>query len=380
VTGVPPSSTVIRLSRLRFPIGAKSLADLRLHLGATYAAFLGAGIVITLDGESVPPVAFDNWAFPPEYEPRQFRSSLTTADGETIKFRAVGGLANQQGSILGEYGVYFYCNDRLIAQAKKTADVGFLAGYAGAAHNAISLVRVLVYLTGPAHCMPWTSNKADISVNHPTFRTIQRWLMNTVAGYAEVCKRLQGEWDTKVFSYSHGAVLELEIDDFDTVRKRFLPKLPAKRVPYEAALREKNRSLLVRKPWAQGAVDADVAVELLQRQRLDQKNRISLIILDSTLEIAYKDFLVYETRAHYTDAQLVQLFKNRHLVESEVKKHLSVPAGVWRKLNYFYGLRCKLIHERSAAGITDAEIEDLRRLTHRILTKLFKVRWAPEAR
>ncbi len=45
------------------------------------------------------------------------------------------------------------------------------------------------------------------------------------------------------------------------------------------------------------------------------------------------------------------------------------------KRKYLYGLRCKLIHDRSAAGAGDDELDAFRRLTQKVLKKVFKVKW-----
>jgi hypothetical protein len=380
VDAIAKASTIIELSRLRFRIDERDVSLLEEHLQATYALFLGGvDVTLSLNGTPLSPHTFENWTYPPDYRPRRFKGVVPTEDGDNIRFMAIGGLINERGSIAGEYGVYFYCNDRLIARGLKTVDVGFIAGLAGAPHNVVSLVRVIVFLNGPAQCMPWNSSKSAINVNHVTFKTIQQWLMNTVSGFANVCKRLHGEWDEKVFRYKSGSYVEEDIRDFEKVQKRFLPKLPTKRLNYGLALQKANLRVLKKKPWAQGIVEADAAVELIRHQRFDQKNRLALILLDSTLEIAYKDFLVNESGKHYTDAALVALFAARHQVENEVKKHINISPTLWKKLKFYYGLRCKLVHERAAAGISDGEIEDFRAAAHKVMSKLFKLKWLKDA-
>ena len=199
--------------------------------------------------------------------------------------------------------------------------------------------------------------------------------MNTVAEFAAVCRRLHGDWDDKVFKYAAGKYVDVDIADFDKAKKRFLPKLPTKRVNYGVALHKVNERVLRKKPWTQGILEADAAIELIRHQRFDQKNRLALILLDSTLEIAYKDFLVNDSGQHYTDAQLVALFKARHLVEAEIKKFVTISATLWQKLKFYYGLRNKLVHERSTAGIADDEIEDFKATAHKVLARLFKLKW-----
>ncbi len=59
------------------------------------------------------------------------------------------GLTRESSPAAGEYGVYFYCNDRLVARAKKTMEVGFTKGLAGLPHPKVSLTRGLVKASGP---------------------------------------------------------------------------------------------------------------------------------------------------------------------------------------------------------------------------------------
>lgn len=380
VDAIEKRSTSIELSKLRFQVDADELALLREHLRATYALFLSDDrFVLTLNGARLTSMLFDKWTFPPEYCPRRFQGTLKTEDGKEIRLTALAGLSNEQGSIAGEYGVYFYCNDRLIARGLKTPEVGFVARLAGAPHNVVSLVRVIVFLNGPADCMPWNSSKSSIGTSHRTFKVMQTWLQTTLTGFAAVAKRLHGEWPEKVFRFTTGKIIDVNISDFSEVKRSFLPPLPPKHEKYAVALQRINQSVLSKKPWARGAVEADIAVEVIQKQRLDQKNRLALILLDSSLEIAFKDFLVNESGHHYNDAELVSLFSARHRVESEVKKYISIEDHVWSKLKFYYGLRCKLVHERSSVGIGDSDIDEFRAIVQAVLSKLFKVRWVRRA-
>jgi hypothetical protein len=45
------------------------------------------------------------------------------------------------------------------------------------------------------------------------------------------------------------------------------------------------------------------------------------------------------------------------------------------KVQHYYGLRNKLIHERATVGITDAMVTDYRRTVELVLRKLFKLKF-----
>jgi hypothetical protein len=138
---------------------------------------------------------------------------------------------------------------------------------------------------------------------------------------------------------------------------------------------QKNQRIAKRKPWTRGLYEGVVAADLISKARLEQKNRIALIVLDSTLEIAFKEYLVNESGSVYSDAQLLQLFKGRHSVHAEIKKYpqAKIKADTWKKIEHYYQLRCKLIHEKATVGVSDGQIEDFREVVESVLKKLYKL-------
>ena len=127
------------------------------------------------------------------------------------------------------------------------------------------------------------------------------------------------------------------------------------------------------KPWAVGLYEGIIAVDTVFKQKLEQKNRVCLIILDSTLEIAFKEYLVNESGQFYNDKKLIELFKNRNDVQNEIKKFVVFGNDFWKKINYYYILRNKLVHERATIGITDSQIEDYREVVQKVLKQLYKI-------
>ncbi|MBW7991997.1 MAG: hypothetical protein FVQ84_18550 [Planctomycetes bacterium] len=131
------------------------------------------------------------------------------------------------------------------------------------------------------------------------------------------------------------------------------------------------------KPWTKGLYESIAAVDLIYRQKLDEKNRICLIILDSTLEISFKEFLVNDDKVpRLSEAKLKGLFNNRVDVHKEIKKYVKVNSNLWPIIEHYYILRCKLIHERATAGITDEQIEDFRKVVQKVLKKLFGLKFS----
>lgn len=377
VDNIPEGSTIIELQRLRVQITDDVIAKLKDHISTTYARFiLNSSIAIELNGEKLSPIVFENWAYPPGYEPRRYTGTLQTGDGYQIKVEAIAGLTLESSPAAGEYGVYFYCNDRLIARALKTFEVGFTKGLAGLPHPKVSLTRVIVFLNGDAQCMPWNSSKSDISTKHEVFLAIHDWLVQAVKDYASLSRIWMGDWPEKVFKHTSGDVHEVAVPDFPAVRKSYLPPLPRSRPRYSEVITQKNRTIANRKPWTKGLYEGVIAADLVSKhQRLEQRNRITLIMLDSTLEIAFKEYLVNESGHYYTDAQLQSIFAKRHLVHQEMQKYVSISASMWKKISYYNGLRNKLVHERASVGIGDSEIRDFRSVVERILGKLYKLKF-----
>lgn len=369
-------TTLVDLQRLRLVIDDDAIEQLREHLGATYAKFLkNKSVRITLNDKPLIPRFFDNWSYPPDFEPRRYTGDLHTADGRTIKVEATAGLSNESSPAAGEYGVYFYCNNRLVARALKTFEVGFIKGYAGLPHPKVSLTKILISLNGDAGLMPWNSSKSDISTKHEVFQALHAWLNEVVKDFAQLSRIWMGDWPNKVFQHTSGQIIDVPVADFPTARKSYLPPAPKSRPRFADVVKQINQNVAKKKPWVRGLFEGVIAAELIANQNLEQKNRISLIVLDSTLEIAFKEFLVNDSGTYYNDAQLLTIFGSRHKVHTEIKKYVNLSLDTWKKIVHFSDLRNKFIHQRATAGISDTELADFRDVVEAVLKKLYKLKF-----
>lgn len=376
VDNIGKGTTVVDLQRLRLIVTDESVDQLREHLCATYAKFLlNEAVTIELNGVSLEPRFFDNWSYPPKYGPRRYHGQLGTADGSQIEVEAIAGLSNESSPAAGEYGVYFYCNDRLVARALKTFDVGFTKGLAGLPHPKVSLTKVLVSLKGDARLMPWNSSKSDVSSKHEVFQALHTWLTQVVAGYAQLSRIWMGDWPDKVFKHKSGTIVDVPVADFPTARKSFLPAPPKSRPRFAELVTQANQKIADDKPWVRGLYEGVIAADVIARQNLEQKNRISLIVLDSTLEIAFKEYLVNDSGQHYSDAKLLEIFGSRHKVHTEVKKYITLSDDTWKKITHFSNLRNKMIHQRATGGVSDQELRDFRRVVESVLKTLYKLKF-----
>ncbi len=276
------------------------------------------------------------------------------------------------------YGAYIYCNHRLIAKALKTREVGyFVTAEAGVPHPDASLCRAIVELTGPAKLMPWNSSKTGINPGHQVFQHLRPTLIRLVSHFSSLSRRLKDTWEQTVFPYTTGAIDQVQPTDTSTGRGMTLPPLPRVHKPKSEQLKTRNKAQLRNQPWTVGLIEAIAAVDIIVRQRLDTKNRIALILLDSNFEIALKEFIVHRNDLfpphEYTDAKMLQLFQRRTEVIKTVTQRVPIPQVLIGQAQHYYGLRNKLIHERATANPTDTDIANYKRTVQELLTTLFKL-------
>lgn len=334
-------------------------------------------IELTLNNESLNGVLFDQWAFPPGYEPESFVKWLTpTNGGKKVRFQITSGLTTAGGSIGGEWGVYFYCNKRLISRAIRSQEVGFASGLAGVPHPRMSLARIIVEFDGPSANMPWISNKSAINYNNEIFRAAKSDIIQVVKTFTGLSKALQSDFETEVAPYTSGQVKKQKLDEDVPIKPSLLPKIPPKKVNFRDEVFAMNATLADAKPWVRGLFESVIAFEVLGKQRrLQQRNRILLILLDSTLEIAFKEYLANEASQTLGDDKLAQIFRNRLDVHTEVAKSVLPNDPIWNKVGYYYRMRCDLIHRRANLTVSDNEIEELRTTTTKLLHEGFGIRF-----
>lgn len=377
IDDITEGTTIVELQKLRFMLTDDALTYLKEHLRATYTRFLHDNkVTINLNQEPLQPLNFENWAYPPDYPPHKYITDLKSDDGGTLKVEILAGLTRESSPAGGEYGVYFYCNDRLIARALKNYDVGFATGLAGLPHPSVSLVRVIVSLKGDAQLMPWNSSKSGINSNHNMFLALRNLLVQVVKDYASLSRSLstkEGGWPDNVFKYPSGEINEIEIADLSNAKKSYLLPLPKSKMRYAEKLKQANQAIGKEKPWTTGLYESIIAVDLIFKHKLEQKNRVCLIILDSALEIAFKEYLVNESGTFYNASSLSKLFNSRHAVHEAVQSHVTFDDELWKKINYYYNLRNKLVHERATVGINDSQIEDYRSVVENVFERLFNL-------
>jgi hypothetical protein len=138
------------------------------------------------------------------------------------------------------------------------------------------------------------------------------------------------------------------------------------------SLKTANRSKIEDEPWTLGLVEAIAAVDLLRRQKSFQtRNRIALLLLDSSFEIALKEFIVHTQGLSLGGKSLEQIFEQRDAVIKIVRQKVDFDSVTLTKINHYYLQRNKLVHERATADITEADVDNYSETIQGVLTKLF---------
>lgn len=374
---IPAGTTIVELSQLRMPINARDGDMLRNHFGETYEWFLEIdGCQIIVDGEPSKPRAFDSWAYPPEFPPRTARFMISPDGKGKIGIELIVGLVRDREPSAENYGVYVYCNNRLIVKELRVREVGYFIGSeAGVPHPDASLCRAIVRFNGPAKLMPWNSSKTGINYTHAAFTQIRPVLVQLVSHFSSLSRRTKDDWENKVFRFDEGRMEEIDTVEIQSGKKLVLPPLPRVQKPHTEQLKVKNKVQIEEKPWTLGLVEAVAAIDIIERARLATGNRIAMILLDSNFEIALKEFIVHRTDLFepkiFNDSKIREIFANRNKVIDTVSEKALLRGDLIDRARHYYGLRNKLIHERATVGIASDDIENYRRVIQEVLTILF---------
>lgn len=381
IPSIRVGTTCVDISKLRRSFTEEEVNDIEKHLCETYSWFIENKCKIFLNKKILNLIRFDKWAFPPGFEPRSSIFEFYPDGQHKVVAQITAGLIQDRDPETENYGVYFYCNNRLIIKELRTRDVGyFISSEAGVPHPDASLCRVIVSLNGAAELMPWNSSKSGINYNHSVFLQIRPKLIELVKFFSSLSRRFKHNWESDVYQYKTGETEIITGEEMLASKKIILPKLPrVRKISRIDEIKNANTRILRDKPWTLGLVESLCLVEIIMKQTLDTRNRAAMILLDSNFEISLKEFIVNNSALFpphiYTDVKISSIFKARHLVINEVQPHANFSPTLLSKVQHFYNLRNKLVHERATVGITDAQIVDYTGTIEKVLTILFGLKF-----
>lgn len=372
---LPPESeghTSVVLTKPRQPITQSKIDNLIHHLRETYGRFLQSDTInITVNKRKITAIQFEEWSYHPDYPPTEVHGAIDTPDGD-VQFSIIGGLLTESAYSTGEFGVYFYCNNRLIERGTRNQEVGFRKGEAGVPHHSHSASRVIVSLSGPAKWMPWNSSKSGINYAHETFGKIQGVICDITATYASLSKRLQPQWTDEIFPCKVGNVAKYELDDSRKITQVPFPQLPAVRPNYAGEITANNKKVVSEGTWREKYVDSMVAIHALQRLKVNFRNQMGVILCDGILDLALLDFIIHEQNAK--SEVIATVTSKREYLLTEVQSRIDISSEVWATLASLKKSRQGLFNDPSAI-VPDAEMEEYRTAVQLLLWKLFKIKF-----
>jgi hypothetical protein len=374
IPDIDARSTSVELYKLRKPFAAEFVEQLRARFGETYGRMLKGQVEIQVNGKPVAPITFESWAFPPEHAPRRVEFEVVSPGEGVVRVEITAGLIRDRDPVDENYGVYIYCNERLIVRALKAREVGYYSS-AGVPHPDASLCRVIVRLNGPAKMMPWNSSKTGVNYSHKVFQNIRPVIEQLLGHFSSLSRRLKSSWESEVFSHGTGEVVPIAGANQDSGRRLSLPQLPRVQKSRVESAKARNIGVLTQKPWTLGLLEAVEFVDVIRRQRLETSSRISMILLDSTFEIALKEFIVHRQdlfpSSVYNDAKIAEVFKNRHKVIQTIIDVAPIDPRLLERARHYYNVRNKLIHERATVAVPEVDVDNYRDVIQSILSELF---------
>lgn len=371
---ITPGTTKVELSKLRLKLDKDAEKSLREHLSATYAYFVSKhDATLWLNGKPIEAKLFNDWSYPPGFEPRHYSGTVMSPTKRPITVDVFAGLSAEASPTLGEYGVYFYCNERLVAPAVKSFEVGFTTGQAGNPHPKISLTKIIVHLNGDAGDMPWNSSKSDINTKHPTFIDLHDWLIKIVAEFAKISRTWMGLWPEKVYAHPTGEVVKVPIEDFLTERRSFLPEAPKSRPRLAERVEKKNRKLATSRPWTKPLYEGVVAATTISKQPLEYSNWFAYYLLDLTLRTALKNFIFDELEEDPEEIDLKSVLKLAPKVSDYLREKIPLQESTWTEIQKFAKVRNRLLNSATPPVITNDQLSRAEALVHDVLIELYDI-------
>lgn len=123
-------------------------------------------------------------------------------------------------------------------------------------------------------------------------------------------------------------------------------------------------------PWLLGIIEALKCVALIRSSTLSTRNRLSLIMLDSTFEISLRQYLQNIKKITLDPKEHRPRFKLFEIA----KKNINVPAEVWDHLDYYWNTRNPQYHQDANISVPDTVYNEYAELICFMLDKMFNMK------
>ncbi len=373
---ISSASTIVNFKHIKCDLNLEALAEMQELLSETYSLQLSDLFSIILNGESLQPSIFNNWAFPPEgRHPRTYKTFIRISGRKVFVDLTVGLM--RKSSQTGDYGFDIFCNDRLILKNYKDPEIGFVPGLLGYPHPSSAWFRGIAQINGANSDMPWNSTKSGLDFSNPIISPLKAKLLKLSKPYVQLSRRLYRDSQQQITPFSSGKIETVNFLDREEISltEDDTPKLPPGKKSDAEVLLNQNKKTIRKYPWTRALVENVYIVDLIMKKiKLENKNRFALLLLDTCLEVAFKDYLFRVLHIAPDKASRLN-FTNRNTLLSAIKDKTKskLPDDIWVSVDFFYELRCSLYHEMAAIEVTDSDIDRFREVVAQILYELHEI-------
>jgi hypothetical protein len=362
-------TTKIELSKLRVEIWEEIINSLKEELSFIYGLFLkDKNLILNINWKKLEWKILNNWW---EYN---WNKPIKTeycfkVDWKEIKLNILSWIKTQTSSSW-EYGVYFYWNNRLIAKEIKDKEVWYYSWNAWLPHPYASLGQFIIEFHWPSNLLPWNSSKTWIVYSHEIYKKIRNIIEKFVWEYTKLSRKIVSSKDIlNVKKYNK----KININKIKSLKileiKTYLPSIPKKTKFF--SLKEKNSILLKKKKYLEWILETFVVINFIYKKNLNQKNRIILILLDSSLEISLKEYLLNDVSSFSWN------IKSMNLKEKIDEVWKTKPLILKYKSNFLLNrnIRNTFIHDKAYMTVTSKDLEEYERNIQTVLKEIFWIKF-----
>ncbi len=367
-------STRISFSGLNFNMSEKVERELRKGIAETYAYTLANNGEIFINESPVTFYRFDAWAkFEEpygEYSPKNLEFKIESGRGNVNVSVKIGLMESSVQT--GDYGFFIYCNDRLAIKAGKTPELGFNDSEFHYPHARFARFRCEIFINGPGNLMPWNSTKSGLNFETPALKEIMQPVKRIAYHYLQFSSKLASPKNM----VDQPIIKRVRNEEQEVIKdiNKYVEKFPdiGKRASSSKKKKKTAKNLI---PWKQALIDAiKIAEGLMIKEKPQHKNRVAILILDSTVEISLRYYLIYVVADKGSKEQAkVTHFEDLMKNVKGRSRNQGISDDTWNKISNLHRNRDQLYHMAADMTVEDQSVLTFKEAVLDILGKLFDI-------
>jgi len=357
---IPEGHTIINFTTIKFDLNLNTVSEIKQALADTYALNFSKDFTILVNNDPIRSPHRIQWAYLPQgCHPRTYKSYISIENRKVGLELTVG--VKMPSNDNDEYGFDIYCNDRMILKNYKHSEIGFVSGQLGFAQKKIACFKGIVKISGASKDIPWNSTKSALNFSNLIFPQLKTKLITLAKPYVQLSRRLSDD-PTQITRFPVGQIQIVDLTSTEDLHlgPNDLPHLPPAKRTQADILLKRNEDAVRENPWTRALIENIYVADLVMYTlKLENKNRFALLLLDTCLEVAFRDYIIRVARIDLGPDKK-NILSSREKLNSIIKKREILPVEMWNQIDYFYDLRCSLYHELASLEIPDTDIENFR--------------------